>query len=204
MKVTFFKAKCLEDIWVNGLNVKCLAGETYTLNHWQARAYAGAFDLKNATMNTETVEMDTQEQSVVQSAIDKKDKLRQEFIDGINAKPGVKKVKAEVPREEVIGKMSAGLINELLVKYNLPKLNHLDKNRELALAYENTMAEVQKLTPEQKVEALQKLEIEIPTEGDFDQSAALAQALTMQNVDEADVAVKQPRAASNKKDKKAK
>lgn len=201
MNLAFFKAKCTEECTVPQIG-KCIVGKTYKLNVWQARGWFGCFDIKNAEVEMDEVEMDDKDQAEVQPAIDRKLEQQQEFLDMLKNGPAPKKAKVVKPRKEVVEGMGAGKINDLLASYDLPKLDHKDKNVALVLAYEGHLETAKEFTPEQRVEALEKLEIEIP-DGEFDQPAAIAKALALNDVDEDEI-VEEAKSKKPKADKKSK
>lgn len=186
MNVAFFEAKCTDECTMPRLG-KCLVGQMYKLNSWEARAFFGCFDIKNAKTYLERVKLDDQPDDENRSIIEEKERQQQEFLDLIKAEPKPKKEQPKKNRKEEVEEMGAGKLNDLLAHYDLPKLNHKDKNAALVLQYEELLEKAKDMTPEQRLEALKKLEVEIPSEGDFDQAAAIAKAACIADIDEADL-----------------
>lgn len=182
MQVTFYKAKCKEEITVPGVG-KCLVGQIYRLNQWDAMYWGAAFDIKNAETWEETVKMDDKSQAEVEFEVEKKQKAEDARKAALVAPPAAKKVKVTKPRSEVVAEMGAGKIEDLLAHYDLPKLATKQENIDLVLKYEETAATAKGMTPEEKIKALDELGIVKPEDGAFDDVAAIAKAICMMDID---------------------
>lgn len=182
MTVAFISAKCIDDATVPGIG-RCEIGKTYKLNHWQARGWAKNFDLKNGEIVTEKVKVDDMPQDAVEDAVDMKEKNLREWLANMKNPPKKGEKKPEKPRKDVVAEMGAGKVNDLLASYDLPKLPTKEENVALVLAYEEALEAAKALTDEEKLAALKEFKIVKPESGDFDETAAIAKAISLKGVD---------------------